>query len=239
MRFISAVAFSFVSLLACSSDIQFTPPSEALTDASADTNVTEHDSGTTPSSDGGPTTMPRVGVRYLYSYAADGPFKTTATACAGSAYWGDRCGTCESGVASPGVAAVYVGSTPTQIAQCDALPKSTEGAVKMVAYCCETPFIMTGGSTTSPEPCDVVCAAKGLICTTKAPMYDGFGGSPQPGTAYVDYSPNGTASNSTGYAYASCTDAPATTKIYKGQTLSLRTHSCACVDPLSVLPTPP
>ena len=221
-------------------------PSLGSPEASLDTPTTPDGSTSGDGPDGGPPPLvdaagpreggaPRLGVRYHYSYASDGPFKTTASVCGQSGYWGDRCGTCASGPASPGVAAAYVGEIPDKLASCDAVPTSSQGPVKTVAYCCETPFITVDG-TSPPKSCDAVCAAQSLICTPKAPQYDGFGGGLTPGSALVRYT-NG--STSTNYVSSSCAGVPAMTTTVKGATLSFDRQQCACADAQSALPGPP
>lgn len=212
------------------------PVPAAPTTPDGSTSQDGADGGPVPPDDAAaPREAPRLGVRYHYSYASDGPFKTTASACAKSGYWGDRCGTCASGPASPGVAAAYVGEIPDKLASCDAVPTSSQGSVKTVAYCCETPFITVDG-TSPPKPCDAVCAAQSLICAPKAPQYDGFGGGLTPGSALVRYT-NG--STSTNYVSSSCASVPAMTTTVKGATLSFDRQECACADARSVLPSPP
>jgi hypothetical protein len=180
----------------------------------------------------------RRSFRYTYRYAADGPFKTTAQACAASAFWGDVCGTCAGGPAAPGVAAAYAGGsdTPTKVLDCDAVPTSPTGPVSSVGYCCETPFIEIEGPTASPRSCDSVCAGESLICTMQAPIYDGFGGSPQPGSGLLNY---GDSSNATTFGYSNCAFVPTATKLVDGTPLPLHSHICACVDPDATLPPPP
>jgi hypothetical protein len=179
---------------------------------------------------------PRVGFRYSGRFQPGGGLiESAAQVCAASNYWGDSCGRCIAGPAAPGVALVSGPNalTPTIISDCSVVPTSPDGAVKGVDYCCETPFIKTAASIVAPISCDAVCASAGLLCTAKAPVYDGFGGSVVPGSATLEFRGVGAA---TKWTYADCSSVPPLAVQIRGKTAALSDYTCECVDPLSTLP---
>jgi hypothetical protein len=172
---------------------------------------------------------------HRYQTANSGPFKSTGQFCGASKYWGDRCGACPEGAAAPGVAAAYSADqvTPTKVMDCDAIPTSTDGPVTAVAYCCLTPFFEISGPTDTPKSCDAVCAAEGLNCTTKGPVWAmGL----YPGAAVVYWR---SATGGRWDVEEDCSVAPKLTKVDGTQSYTLDYHTCECIDPQSPVPTPP
>lgn len=207
-------------------------PAEAAAESGDPRRSSAADAGVPATSNEKPV---RVGVRYHFEY--DAPFPTPDELCANSPYWGDRCGSCGTGPAAPGVAVVYAaGKNPAKMTACGTLPSSSGGAVGQVDYCCETPFIMTEASTSAPKSCADVCASEGLVCTTQAPIYDGFGGSPRPGSALLEYRAGATGTRTW---MTTCSEAPPATKSIAGNAGKLEAFTCACVDARAKLPTPP
>lgn len=181
---------------------------------------------------------PRMGYRYEYAYPKYDVLKSGKDFCAKSSYWGDFCGSCPTGIAAPGAAAIYTAASPTPevFLACDKVPTSTAGTMTAVAYCCQTPFIYLSGPLPA-KSCDDVCAADGLVCAATAPFYDGFGGPVRALTALVRYDLGSRGTLVAGFS--GCSVAPAASTYYRGKPAPLKSYTCGCADPRSTLPPPP